>query len=61
MAWATKCDRCGKFFDYHSNEANALAFLIYDRGKDKYEIEGDECDLCPHCIESLENWLARED
>ena len=60
MAWATKCDRCGKYFDYHEI-ASAFAFLSYDRLKDKYSVEGDEYDLCPDCIQSLGNWLDRKE
>lgn len=57
MAWATKCDRCGKYFDYHE-ESNAFAFLIYDRQKDKYSIDNEEYDLCPDCVQSLSSWFC---
>lgn len=60
MAWATKCDRCGKYFDHHE-EANAFAFLSYDRLKDKYSYEGEEYDLCPDCIRSLNDWLNQRE
>lgn len=56
MAWATKCDRCGKYFDHHE-ETNAFAFLSYDRLKDKYSIENEEYDLCPNCVQSLSDWF----
>ena len=56
MAWATKCDRCGKYFDHHE-ETNGFAFLVYDRLKDKYAIDNEEYDLCPECVQSLSKWF----
>lgn len=60
MAWATKCDRCGKYFDHHQEVPNAVAFLSYDIMKHIYNIESEEQDLCPHCIQSLREWLNNE-
>ncbi len=57
MAWATKCDRCGEFFEHHQDGVNAFAFLSYDRIKDKYSIDGEEYDLCNKCVRSLEIWF----
>lgn len=57
MAWATRCDRCGQFFDHHLEATNGFAFLSYDRLKDRYEIDGDEHDLCPDCVEALSEWF----
>ncbi len=62
MAWATKCDRCGKCFEHHQEVTNAFAFLTYDRPHDKYLIdndENDEYDLCPECVQSLRDWFDR--
>ena len=60
MAWATKCDRCGKFFEHHQGEANAFTFLSHDRLSDKYSVDGDEYDLCPECVHSLKHWSRGE-
>lgn len=58
MAWATKCDRCGKCFDFHE-ETSAFAFLI--RLKDNtYNIDGDEFDLCPDCVQDLWDWVENK-
>ena len=59
MAWATKCDRCGKFFEYHPNDTNGVALLNYDVGKDKYTEDDDTYDLCPDCVKSWEDWFKR--
>lgn len=56
MAWATKCDRCGKYFDHHQEEVNGFAFMMYDRVRDEYEPDGEVRDLCPECVESLKKW-----
>lgn len=57
MAWATKCDRCGKYFDWHE-ETNAFAFMVYDHGTDRYSVgDTEELDLCPDCIRSLNHWF----
>lgn len=60
MAWATKCDRCGKYFDFHE-ETNGFAFLEYNPAKDTYSINSDEFDLCPKCVVSLQKWFERKD
>jgi hypothetical protein len=59
MAWATKCDRCGKYFGQRE-QANGFAFLVYDRSKDKYCMEGEEYDLCPGCVQDLCDWFDRK-
>ena len=61
MAWATKCDRCGKYFDHHNGEKNAFVFMQYDRGKNTYYVKGKEFDLCQKCIKSLEKWMNMEE
>ena len=56
MALATKCDRCGQYFDGIDDQNNAFAFMKYDHTKNTYHVKGsEECfDLCPKCIKSLE-------
>ncbi len=61
MAWATKCDRCGNYFDWEDNEISGFAFLTYDRIKDKYYIKNDAYDLCPKCVKDLYDWLDRKE
>ena len=61
MAWATKCDRCGKYFDWHSDETSGFAFLTYDYTKGRYNIYSDEYDLCPKCVKDLYDWLDRKE
>ena len=58
MAWATKCDRCGKYFDWKQDETNGFAFMEYDLPHSRYNIDGDEYDLCPECVDSLIKWFA---
>lgn len=58
MAWATKCDRCGMYFNY-KREINGFAFLRYDRTKDLYLVNGEEFDLCPDCVKFLRIWFDR--
>lgn len=60
MAQATKCDRCGKFFDHHKDKKSTISFTGYDR-ENKYYIESEKFDLCPKCIESLEKWMNMEE
>ncbi len=31
MAWATKCDRCGKYYEYRDGVINGVTLLSYDR------------------------------
>lgn len=57
MGWATKCDRCGKYFDYEEGATSGVALMIYDRPRDEYEVcNGIEDDLCPECVKSYINW-----
>lgn len=60
MAWATKCDRCGGYFEHHQDETNGFTFLTYDRAKDKYLMDGEEYDLCPDCVQSLNSWFRKK-
>ena len=61
MAWATKCDRCGKYFDWQSDETSGFAFLTYEHIKGRYSINSDEYDLCPKCVKDLYDWLDRKE
>lgn len=62
MAWATKCDRCGGYFEHCQDKINGFAFLTYNRPKDKYFTDGNEYDLCPSCVHSLDVWFeSRKD
>lgn len=56
MAWATRCDRCGVYFEYHE-ETNGFAFLLHNRSGASYSISGDGYDLCPKCVNFLKNWI----
>ena len=56
MAKAGRCDRCGEFFDWSSDRTHGFAYLLL--GFDgQYHIDGGEYDLCPDCVESLEEWM----
>lgn len=61
MAWAYKCDRCGKFFDRQYNtsvelttSSNANRNVTFDCGLSS------NLDLCPDCVESFKQWWANE-
>lgn len=56
MAWAMKCDRCGKYYEYRPMATSGIALIPHRIGKNECRIEG-EFDLCPDCIESFNNWL----
>ncbi len=55
MAWAAKCDRCGKYYDYYKGK-NRFGFMAYDREADYQEVINGGYDLCPDCMKSLEDW-----
>lgn len=61
MTRASKCDRCDKYFDWHSDETDGFAFLTYDHIRDRYKIDSDEYDLCPECVKDLYNWLDNQE
>lgn len=61
MAWASKCDRCGRYFDWRNKEPDGFTFLKYDHINGGNSIVGEKCDLCPKCIESLEKWMNMEE
>lgn len=57
MGWASKCDRCGKYFDYEEGATAGVALMVYDRPTDDYEIaNGMADDLCPDCVEDYIAW-----
>lgn len=61
MAWARKCDRCGKFFD--SKFDTIIDITTYDENSRNVQFD---CgllpglDLCPDCVESFKHWWANE-
>lgn len=55
MAWAAKCDRCGRYYDYYDGRSG-FAFTEYDRKRDEVNPENGQ-DLCPECMESLVDWF----
>lgn len=57
MAWATKCDRCGAYYEYHE-ETNGFAFICYDRADVSYQTSAGDYDLCPQCVKSLYDWFC---
>ena len=61
MAWVIKCERCGKYFDWQSDETSGFAFLTYDHVKNRYNIDGEEYDLCPECVIDLYGQFSRKE
>ena len=57
MAWVIKCDRCGKFFEYHAGDINGIAPLKVM--KTTYFVNHDKYDICPNCVKSWEDWFKR--
>lgn len=55
MGWASRCDRCGKYFDWRIDTTDGFAFLSHDNER-KFFVE-DDSDLCPDCVQSLTDWL----
>lgn len=61
MAWARKCDRCGKFFDSACN--TTVDLTISDGAKENIKFNCNlyhDLDLCPDCTESFSHWWANE-
>ena len=58
MACVTKCDRCGKYFDWHHDDTDGFAFLSHNY-KREFAIKKDY-DLCPDCVRSLRYWIEVE-
>ena len=61
MAWAKKCDRCGKYFDWQREETSGFEFLTYNHVNGKYCVDNEEYDLCPKCVEYLYDWIDRKE
>lgn len=64
MAFAKKCDRCGKFYDEYNTKKdnkkfNGVMTLNIDFQRDYYS--NDPVDLCPKCMESFEQWLFADE
>lgn len=59
MACVAKCDKCGEYFDWRSDDAGGFAFLSHNH-KCGYNIKGEKYDICPECVHSLRDWLEVE-
>lgn len=56
MASASKCDRCGKFYD---NAEKAASMATYEYTVSIYGLFGPVLkDLCPNCRQQLNKWFA---
>lgn len=56
--WATKCDRCGKYFDYSdADTADAVALMKSVGRTDDYHQVYLPYDLCPECVKSFDDWF----
>lgn len=60
MAYARKCDRCGKLYEpksinFRSGRINSIRTV--ERGWDNAVTSGQIFDLCPDCIEDFKNWF----
>lgn len=57
MAKASRCDRCGKYFDYDEIKSNAIKIIRY-RNTDKSSFNYmNEFDLCPDCMGTVYHYL----
>ena len=64
MAFAKKCDRCGKLYEEYNTEhdskkINGIMTLNLDFKRRYYSNES--LDLCPECKDSFEEWLGRKE
>lgn len=58
MAIAKKCDICGAFYDYASeNQHNAIAFGRIDHEYDFIYSNKNTMDCCPSCLESIKSHI----
>lgn len=60
MAFAKKCDRCGKLYEPYNvkknvERCNGILTLNIDEYRKYYDNK--LYDLCPECMETLHNWL----
>lgn len=61
MAWARKCDRCGKLFDSQYNTMVVLTISSDENRNVTFDCGlKNDLDLCPDCIESFKHWWANE-
>ena len=61
MAWARRCDRCGKFFDAACNTTVDLTISGGAERNVKFDCGlYQDLDLCPDCVESFKHWWANE-
>ena len=63
MAFAKKCDRCGKLYEeYNTNKndkkINGIMTLNLDFQRKYYAHR--PLDLCPECKDSFEEWLGKK-
>ncbi len=62
MALAMKCDRpgCGQYYDYYrskEDDKNRAILTTKCPDLDTVNKEGKSYDLCPSCMENLQQWL----
>lgn len=64
MAYARKCDRCGKLYEPKSinfkKSCRVNSIRIAERGYDNSVASGQIFDLCPDCLEGFKNWFNEE-
>lgn len=61
MAWAYKCDRCGKFFESQHNTCVELTISSNAHRNVKFDCGlNSDLDLCPDCVGSFKHWWANE-
>ena len=60
---ARKCDRCGCYYDTYQGKmkfektGGANALLLIDRFEDNKAMSRKSYDLCPRCMQELEEFL----
>lgn len=60
MAFAKKCDRCGKLYEgYNTNNdpKNINGFMTLNLDDKRLYYSHKPYDLCPDCKDSFEKWL----
>lgn len=59
MAYAKKCDRCGKLYEKQTPKLQTIGeFKTYGISW-TMDIMNKEIDLCPGCEESFKNWFEK--
>ena len=64
---ASKCDRCGNFYDYYKGSklfgngeaVNSIAFITDTSPNGNYSVKR-SYDLCPACMKKLEEFMKGE-